>query len=223
MSIKTFVHERFCAALRGRLTAVAAILATATFSLAFNSSTATAALVAYYPLNGNLNDASGNGNNGISGGAVVFAPGGGIVLNGSGHTQGTGPYFNAPVNINSFPQVTFGGWFEVAGTDPQNGMIVDDAGGFGRGLDIDNRSGNTGYSAFNGSGVFGGIAPSGPATFDFVAVTYNSGDQFGNARRQWNIRQFHGHSAGGRHIPDHWRELQFRQYLRRHDQECVHL
>ena len=144
--------------------------------LAVSSTPANAALEAYYPLNGNLNDTSGNGNNGT--GAVDLTYGnGGIVSNGSDPNQ----YFNSPVNINNFSQVTFGGWFETTIGDPPpfRGLITNDAGGFGRGIDIDNRNGTNGYAAFNGNGVFGqagGVTPS-SGSFDFVAVIYNNATQ----------------------------------------------
>ena len=44
---------------------LACAAAAALFGIGLNSSTASASLVAYYPLDGNLNDASGNNNNGV--------------------------------------------------------------------------------------------------------------------------------------------------------------
>jgi hypothetical protein len=137
-------------------------------------STASASLIAYYPLNGNLSDFSGHGNTGTAGPDLTFVHGGpGIVSTGSDRNQ----FFTAPVNINALPQVTFGGWFDTTATDAVRGLIANDTGGFGRGIDIDNRNGVNGYAAFNGAGLFGqpgGVTPSGGSTFDFIAVTYNS-------------------------------------------------
>jgi hypothetical protein len=155
---------------RNRFALSLACLGLAAFGLAANAQTASASLIAYYPLNGNLHDASGNGNNGTAGPDLTFGNGG-ITSTGTDANQ----YFTSPVNINLLPQVTFGGWFETTSTNPVRGLIANDTGGFGRGIDIDNRGSGNGYSAFNGAGVFGGsILPTGAPTFDFVAVTYNS-------------------------------------------------
>jgi hypothetical protein len=148
-------------------------LATLCLGLAGSISPASASLIAYYPLSGNLNDISGNGNTGTAGPDLTFAPGGGIVSTGADRNQ----FFTAPVNINLLPQVTFGGWFDTTATNAVRGLIANDTGGFGRGIDIDNRNGVNGYAAFNGAGLFGqpgGVTPSGGSTFDFIAVTYNS-------------------------------------------------
>ncbi len=140
--------------------------------LAVPNTTANAALVAYYPLNGNLNDASGNGNTGTGASGVAYAVGGGIVSDG----VSTNEYFTSPVNPNSYSQITFGAWVEAnpAVSGPIREIITADQGGFNRTIDIDNRGAGNGYSAFTGSGVMGGSILPSVGSFDFVAATYNT-------------------------------------------------
>jgi hypothetical protein len=135
-----------------------------------------AGLVGYYPLDGNFADASGNGNNGIPGSpSPTFGPGE------SGAAQDQGAVFSGtsasqlltlPININADNQVTFGAWVQPTSANPILGFLGNDAGGFGREIAIDNRSGTTGYSAYDGTGVLG-AGPVSPAGFDFVAVVYD--------------------------------------------------
>ncbi len=183
-----------CGKLVARFKAVAlASAATVLCGLAVGTSTASAALIAYYPLEGNLTDVSGNGNNGTAGGTLTFGNGG-LLTTGSNANE----FFTAPVNVN-IPQVTFGGWFETTAINPVRGLIANDTGGFGRGIDIDNRNGTNGYAAFAGpsTGVFGqagGVTPT-AGGFDFVAVTYNTAGS-GTATLDVNGTIFHddGHS-----------------------------
>jgi hypothetical protein len=138
---------------------------------------ASGSLLGYYPLDGNFNDASGNGNNGTAGStAPTFGPGHtgklgdeGAVFSGTDANQ----LFTIPINLNSLDQVTFGAWVEASNSIPIRGIISNDQGSFGRTIDIDTRAGTTGYSAFdgNGGGVFGGS----PVLdgFQFLAVVYN--------------------------------------------------
>ena len=103
--------------------------------LTFGSNSADAALIAYYPLSNSLVDLSGNGNNGTAGPDLTYGNGG-ITSSGSDSNQ----YFTSPVNINNLAQVTFGGWFDTTTTDNLiRGLIANDTGGYGRGLDIDSR------------------------------------------------------------------------------------
>lgn len=140
---------------------------------------ARAALLGYYPLDGNFLDASGNANNGTPGpDAPTFVPGHtGLPLDQAASFSGTdsSQLFTVPININPAvnPQVTFGGWIHATATDPTRGFISNDQGGYGRTLDIDSRSGSTGYSAFAGNNaVIGSVAPT--SGFDFVAVVYDA-------------------------------------------------
>ena len=141
--------------------------------LAVLNTTASAALIAYYPLNGNLNDASGHGNTGTGASGVAYAVGGGIVSDG----VSTNEYFTSPVNPNSYSQITFGAWVEAnpAVSNPTREIITADQGGYNRTIDIDNRGTGNGYSAFTGSGVIGGSILPSNGSFDFVAATYNTG------------------------------------------------
>jgi len=135
-----------------------------------------AGLIGYYPLDGNFADASGNGNNGVPGSSPpTFGPG----ESGTAQDQGavfTGTSVNQlltlPININTYDQVTFGAWVRPTSANPILGILGNDAGGFGREIAIDNRSGTQGYSAYDGAGVLG-AGPISPAGFDFVAVVYN--------------------------------------------------
>jgi len=140
------------------------------------AASASSSLLGFYPLDGNFNDASGNGNNGTAGSvAPTFGPGHtgaagdqGAVFTGADATQ----LFTIPIDLNSLDQVTFGAWVKSTNNNPIRGIISNDTGSFGRTIDIDDRAGSTGFSAFaGGTGVIGGIAPS--AGFDFVAVVYN--------------------------------------------------
>jgi hypothetical protein len=142
----------------------------------FSARPAGAALIGYYPLDGNFNDASGNGNNGTASvdpptfvaGHTGLSGDQGALFSGTDASQ----FFTIPINLNNLDQVTFGAWIQVNNTNPIRGIISDDPGGFGRTIDIDDRAGTTGISAFDGNGVFGGITPS-DTGFDFVAVAYN--------------------------------------------------
>jgi concanavalin A-like lectin/glucanase superfamily protein len=132
-------------------------------------------LLAYLPLNGNLDDVSGNGNNGsVPSGddSPTFGPGSsggeGAVFTGTDAAQ----LFTLPINLNSLNEVSFGAWIKVTNTTPIRGIISDDTGNFGRTIDFDDRAGTTGISAFDGNGVFGGITPT--SGFEFVAVSYNA-------------------------------------------------
>lgn len=139
-----------------------------------------AALLGYYPLDDSFIDISGNGNDGTP---AFDAPGfdtghTSLLLDGGASFSGADPnqYFTVPININASvnPQVTFGGWIKAKATDPIRGFISNDQGGYGRTLDIDYRSGSSGYSAFAGNNaVIGGVAPR-SGQFDFVAVVYDA-------------------------------------------------
>ncbi|MBI4894019.1 MAG: LamG domain-containing protein [Acidobacteria bacterium] len=134
---------------------------------------ASAGLLGYYTFEGNLNDMSGNGNNGVwaNGGPLSLTSG----YTGQAYAFGAGPYVSVPININPsvMSQVTFGAWFNADNASPIRGAMSHDDGGFDRSLGIDNRGGGSGWSAFTGSGVvFGGAVTTGQ--WQFVAVRYNN-------------------------------------------------
>jgi hypothetical protein len=132
-------------------------------------------LVGFYPLDGSLADASGNHNDGTAGATpLAFGPGAsgfagdlGAVFTGTDASQA----FALPIDLNSYDQVTFGAWIKPAANGPIAGILGNDSGALGREIDLDDRAGSEGYSAFTGNGVVGAVDPTGG--FDFVAVVYN--------------------------------------------------
>lgn len=157
-----------------------------------NSETFTAAivksgaLVAFYPFNGNVNDASGNGKNGIikrgRAGGPTFTdngPFGGSAITFAGDDAGTkNDFVVVPIDtsIEKNPKETFGAWFLVpkgASACCIRGLISSDIGSFHPTLDIDTRNGGFQYTAFVGGGpVSNGQANTGQWTF--VAVSYDN-------------------------------------------------
>lgn len=138
-------------------------------------------LIGFYPMNGNANDASGNGNNPTTVNNVGFDTG----YQGQAATfNGTNSYVEVPININpsAMPLLTMGAWVLPDNVSPIRTIISHDNGGFDRDINIDSRGGCafTGcYSAFTGVGVKPGTqAVANPAEWVFVAATYdgNTGD-----------------------------------------------
>ena len=139
-------------------------------------------LVAFYPFNGNANDASGNGKNGTINGSPTFTnngPFGGSAITFAGDDAGTkNDFVTVPIDtsIENSPKETFGAWFLVssgASTCCIRGLISSDDGGFDPTLDIDTRNGGFQYTAFVGSGpVSNGTANTGQ--WIFVAVSYDN-------------------------------------------------
>ena len=142
-------------------------------------SSAQAALVGFYTLNGDVNDTSGNGNNGTIHGVVSFTNNGPFVgsaltLDGTSRAN----FVSVPINtaIELTPQETFGAWFLVpnnASTGAIRGMISSDDGSFDPTLDVDVRNGGFQYSAFIGGGVVGG-GTANTGNWTFVAVSYDN-------------------------------------------------
>lgn len=140
----------------------------------FSAAVASAGLVGFYPLRCNLADVSVHHNDGTLGPDGPTYPTGLTLIQFAGATfSGTDPmqYFTLPINLNAYDQVTFGAEITVTKSDPIRGIISNDPGGFGRTIDVDFRAGTTGISAFDGNGVFGGVATTGDS--QFVAVTYD--------------------------------------------------
>ncbi len=158
-------------------------------------------LVAFYPLNGDVNDSSGNGRNGTIQGKPTFTsngPFGGkaLTFNGDNMTNSAGPngcenpqnctigandYVTVPVDtsIENTPKETFGGWFLVstgASTCCIRGLISSDDGGYDPSIDIDTRTnGGFQYSAFDGNGVASiGQQNANTGQWTFVAVSYDN-------------------------------------------------
>ncbi|MEA2000175.1 MAG: LamG-like jellyroll fold domain-containing protein [Euryarchaeota archaeon] len=130
--------------------------------------TTDAALVAYYPFDGDIRDYSGNGNDGTIHGATFVSGISGQAL----RFDGKGDYVSAPVDINPtvMPQMTITAWVRA---DNDSGTIVShDDGGFDRTIDIDTRGGGKGWSAFSGSGVVG-YSPVTIGEWVFLAAVYD--------------------------------------------------
>jgi hypothetical protein len=144
-------------------------------------------LMAFFPLNGDAKDVSGNQRHGqihragrtkdgYEGGAFYF--------------NGTNSYIQAPVYINAdeSPRLTVGAWVKVSekavARRKIRQVISNDDGGFDRSLGLDYRSGEFGWSAFSGdNGVLGSL-PITSNKWTFVAVVY---DQLGG-RGHGNVR-----------------------------------
>ncbi len=128
-------------------------------------------LVSYYPFDGDTRDYSGNNNHGTNNGADFVAGIKGQALS----FDGTDDYVRIPVNINpdNMPQLTMVGW---ANSDLESRTVIShDNGGFDRSIDIDNRGGGVGWSAFSGTGGVLGFHPVTKDEWTFLAVVYDQG------------------------------------------------
>ena len=134
-------------------------------------------MLAFYPFEGNAQDASGNGRHGTINGALQQVTG----------YEGQAYYFNGgancitlPLDINpgKFPKLTMGGWVWTGGSAPIQTILSHDNGGFDRCLDIDNRGKGNGWSAFCGptAQVLGAV-PAILGSWTFVAVSYDQAAQ----------------------------------------------
>ena len=130
-------------------------------------------LIAYYPFNGNAEDASGNGFHAEVHGAVLTKDKAGNA-DSAYQFDGKSSFILAPVNINPdiMPNLTMIAWARNETNQPYGKLISHDAGGFGRTIGIDNRGGGPGWSAFCGSGAVLGYEPPRLRKWDFVAVVY---------------------------------------------------
>jgi hypothetical protein len=142
-------------------------------------------LIGYYSFdNSTFSDTSGHSNNGVAArNSPGFATGIGgdtgvaAQFNGAPNQQ----YFTLPINLNNYSGYTFGAWVYVPSVPtipPYEGLIAADPTIFQAGIDIDNRAGALGYSAFDGfsgtnDGVIGGI-PVTASQWTFVAVSYDN-------------------------------------------------
>ncbi len=148
------------------------------------SAHAGAGLIGYYTFEGNANDVSGNGNNG-----VLSTPAPTITANGyqgSAYQFGTGgadTFITVPIDINPgvLPRVTFGAWVNADVADNViRGVISHDTGGFDRTLTVDTRNGDgvPNWQMFfgtSGTGYFSG--PAGnvtPGAWVFIAAVYDA-------------------------------------------------
>ena len=93
-------------------------------------------LIAWYPFfNGNANDASGNGNNAASFGSPYYAPG---VINDAAWLDGVEDYFDSPVNLNAFTNVTIAFWIRLLSYPPDGRyqLVSNDNGNYGRVINL---------------------------------------------------------------------------------------
>lgn len=146
------------------------IISIMTFAIA---GIASAALLAYYPFNGNANDFSGNGNNATVNGATLTADKFGNT-NRAYFFNGTSDYILGPVDINpaTMPQMTVVAWARADNGSPVRQVISHDNGGYDRSLGIDSRGGGNGWSAFSGSGDVLGFYPVTTGEWVFLAAVY---------------------------------------------------
>jgi hypothetical protein len=133
---------------------------------------ARASLIAFYPLNGDATDSSGNGNNGTPTNVSFVA---GYELQAASF-NGSDSSIAIPVNINPtvMPNLTMGAWANTNTVAAIQTVLSHDDGGFDRDLNIDTRGGGVvAWSAFTGSTVLGGSAVAAD-TWTFVAVRYQA-------------------------------------------------
>jgi hypothetical protein len=122
---------------------------------------ASAGVIAYYSFEGNANDITGNGHNGVlSSTPPTYTPngyrGGAYQFDASGQN-----YITLPIDINPsvMPMLTFGAWVnpDVANAVIR-GIISHDNGGWDRTIDVDTRfDGKPRYCGFGGPAQFTGI------------------------------------------------------------------
>ncbi|AKB85587.1 hypothetical protein MCMEM_1534 [Methanococcoides methylutens MM1] len=126
-------------------------------------------LVAYYPLDGNVKDHSGNDNHGFNDGATFVSGAREQALS----FDGKDDYLRSQVNINpdNMPQMTMVAWAkadEVRGT-----VISHDDGSYDRTISIDDSGDGVGWSAFGGSGGILGSYPVTSGEWTFLAAVYD--------------------------------------------------
>jgi len=151
------------------------IMLTIIFIIAL-SATSYSSLIAYFPFDGNANDATGNGYDGTVRGATLTSDG---YARSAYLFDGTDDYIEVPLNINpsNLPSLTMGAWVNASKTSPIRQIISHDDGNYDRSLGIDSRGGSTGWSAFSGSGRVLGAFPAHTGKWTFVAVAYDQNAQ----------------------------------------------
>lgn len=140
--------------------------------LLMSSANAEASLIAYYPFEGNANDASGNGYNGTVSGATQTSSG----HSGSAYNfDATNDYISLPLDINpsAYATLTMGAWVKPSTGTPIQQVISHDNGGYDRSLNIDSRGGGTGWSAFSGTGGVLGYQGVALNQWAFIAAVYD--------------------------------------------------
>ncbi len=136
-------------------------------------------LLAYFPFEGDYNDASGNGNDAAPGqnitevsitadgfrgqGADINDPD----ANGGGNTGGT---IDIPINANpdELPEVSFGGWVNLETNNGFPGFMAIDNGGWDRGMHLNTNS----WGIASGDNT-PGVAPATVGEWQFVVGTFD--------------------------------------------------
>jgi hypothetical protein len=135
-------------------------------------------LVAFYPFEGNAQDACGNRDAVVQGAVLTTG------YEGQGYDfDGSSDFIQAPLNINpsQYPELTMGCWAKSRVSTPYGTVLSHDNGGYDRTLAIDNRGGSgTAWSAFCGTGQVMGGWPVDADAWTFLVVVY---DQAGGTVR----------------------------------------
>ncbi|MHC1724768.1 MAG: SBBP repeat-containing protein [Syntrophobacteraceae bacterium] len=130
-------------------------------------------LVAFYPFNGNADDAGGGGRHA----SVYYATLAGGYEGEAYYFNGGTAYLEAPVDINPgrYLQLTIGAWAKPDSAAPRQVLLSHDDGGYDRTLCIDDRCGDS-WSIFTGSGVLGvgGNLPVDTGQWTFLAASYTN-------------------------------------------------
>ena len=131
-------------------------------------------LTVFLPFEGNAQDVSGNGNDGMVSGATLTSMGfEGSAFSFDGNDDVIEVIFD--INPTAIPELTVGAWVNADRLN-QQAIITNDDGGFDRGLSIDARGAGSGfrYSTFLGTGVeSAGPDPALLDQFVFVAARYD--------------------------------------------------
>ena len=140
-----------------------------------------ASLIAFYTFEGNADDVSGNGNNGIVSGAIPTISG----FEGSAYQfDGLNDFIELSIDVNPsvLPQLTWGAWVNADANDGVRQVLSHDNGLFDRSLGMDFRAGGgspSDWSSFTGSNIdtSGGILSSGVdvtiGNWVFLAAVYD--------------------------------------------------
>ena len=136
-------------------------------------------LLAYFPFEGDYNDASGNGNDAAPGQNVAevsitadgFRGQGADIndpdANGGGNTGGT---IDIPINANpdELPEVSFGGWVNLETNNGFPGFMAIDNGGWDRGMHLNTNS----WGIASGDNT-PGVAPATVGEWQYVVGTFD--------------------------------------------------
>jgi hypothetical protein len=149
-------------------------------------------LVAYYPFNGNVNDVSGNNNNGTNNGAVLTTDRKGVA-NSAYIFNGTNSWINTPLVQSNLSAYTISAWVKADFTVNKEFVILQNRGvtpGTGRSLTFHYQySTNTWCFAVDGDGVYNGKQAPHANNTNWVHVvgTWSAGGATNFAASQFNV------------------------------------